>query len=201
MKRFKDLTEIEIKDLSVLELGRFINLELAENGIPLIDKPLKPEYAKDIESDTIEYAICRGYSTVYAYFANEEDAKKVADLMNKCEFTDKDKNLFSVSARRGYTPIAEVRQKQVESVNRKIKAKYEKLLEEYNKYDDAYGEISKPIIEKHEEIRAKYDRLDYIKRKYSETYLPLAENNEEIAKRFLKDAFAITEEDEKYVFS
>lgn len=200
MKRFKDLTELEIKDLSQLDLAKYINLECAENGIAFVDKPNKPEYAKDIEHDMKVYSVTRGYSTLYIDFVKESDAKKVADLLNECEIVEKGV-LFSIAPKLSYSEVAEHKQKVVKSVNKKAKEEYEKDLAEYNEFKTKQEEVSAPICEEYDRIAEKYSRLDRIKDKFNNTYLPLADGNEEIAKRFLRDAYAISSEDEVYIFS
>lgn len=198
MKRFKDLTELEIKGLTIQEVERYILIECAENGITIIDKPQKPEYAKDIEKDIKVYNVVRGYSSIYVDFVKEDEAKKVSDLLNECDIVDK--QMYSVLPKLDYSENAKIRQKQVESANRAIKEKYENALAKYNEYEEASSVLSKPIYEKWSEIKEKYDRLDLILRKYTEMYLPLSDNNEEIAKRFLRSAFILNEDDEKYLF-
>lgn len=200
MKRFKDLTELEIKDLSEIDLIGFVKLECAEKGIAFVDKPLKPELAKDIEED-VKFFKIDGYPSVYVEFEKEEDARKVSDLLNDIAVVGKSKDFYSVKPVMRRSDKASILQKQVESVNNKIKSDYQAAMSEYEEYKEKWDAEYNPIREKYDSVVAKYSRLDDIKRRYNENYLPLSGGDEQIAKRFLLAAYPLSDTEEDYVFN
>ena len=202
MKRFKDLTELEIKDLEYDDLQKYILIECAENGIKIVDCPEIPAYEPELEKDDICYNV-GGFPSLYLQFSDVEEVQAVVQLLNSfTSIKNKDKDRFySIEKRLCYSDKTEKENKKVEERNTLLKAHYQTLRNEYEIYLENKKEYADAIYEKFNSVCEKYARLDMIKRKYSETYLPLADNDETIAKRFLKNAFIVPEDDEQYIFS
>lgn len=202
MKRFKDLTELEIKDLNYDDLQKYILVECAENGVGIVDCPPEPTYEAEIERDEVCYRV-GGYPLLYCIFSDADEATRLVDFLNSLS-TMKDKNassFYSVEKRLEYSDKAQRMNEEVQNRNKAIKADYLKQRETYDAYIDGRAEFAELINDKYATIKEKYERLDMIKRKYNETYLPLADNDETIAKRFLRDAFSISGDDEQYIFA
>lgn len=202
MKRFKDLTELEIKDLSYDDLEKYILIECAENGVEIVDCPEKPVFEDELEKDEICYVV-GGYPSIYLKFSNIDEATRLVDFLNSLtSIKTKDATSFyHVEKKLEYSDEMKSKNEKIRNRNKDIETKYNRERENYDKYLERRSDFSDSIVEKYQEIKEKYERLDMIKRKYVETYLPLSDNDETIAKRFLRDSFHISEEEEKYVFA
>ncbi len=201
MKRFNELTELEIKDLTYDELDKYVLIECAEKGIQIVDRPKSPVYEKELEKDLITYSIGGGVS-IYIKFTSKDEADRLAELLNGFEsIVDmSNKRIYFSEPSYSFSKERERENDKITKQNNAIKSEYNLLRQEYDQFVEKKEVEQEAIYEKYNSIVRKYDRLDMIKRKYNETYLPLSDNNEEIAKRFLEDAFAITSEDKEYIF-
>lgn len=202
MKRFKDLTEFEINDLCYDDLEKYILIECAENGVEIIDCPTIPKYEAELEKDDIYYSIL-GHPYIYLQFSDLNEVSAMVKLLNSsASIKSKPKDKFySVEKKLEYSDKTEKENEKIQSRNKLLKSDYEELQGRYDSYIKKRDEFADPIIKKYNNVHEKYARLDMIKRKYNETYLPLVNNDETIAKRFLKDAFVILSDDEEYIFS
>lgn len=199
MKRFEDLTELEIKDLTELDFIKLVQLEVAYAGIPIVDEPVYPELAKTPEKDDVTYRIDGG--SIYITIGKEDEAKRLAELLNSFEsIKDKGTDMFSVKPQRSYSKEKERLAKIIDAENQKLIAKYKECKAVYDDYVERKDLIESPMRDKLYRIIEKYERLDIIRNKYLSTYLPLADNNVEIAQRFIKDAYVISKDEEDYIF-
>lgn len=197
MKRFEDLTELEIKDLTEIDFIKLVLLEVAYAGIAVVDEPVYPQLAKMPEKDDVTYRIDGG--SIYITIGKEEEAKRLAELLNSLE-SIKDTDMFSVKPQRSYSKEKERLAKIIDDENQKLIAKYKGCKAVYDDYVEKKELIESPMRDKLYRIIEKYGRLDSIRNKYLNTYLPLADNNVEIAQRFIKDAYVISKEVEDYIF-
>ena len=83
MKKFEELTEEELKNLTEEEVTKYINIARAEAGVKFLDYPEKPK------SNSIEYPT----KTVYTCnllgrkvsFLDMSELQSVIDLLKKCK--------------------------------------------------------------------------------------------------------------------
>lgn len=198
MKRFEDLTELEIKDLTELDFIKLVMLEVAYAGIAVVDEPVYPQLAKMPEKDDVTYKIDGWF--IIITMGEEDEAKRLAELLNSFESIKEDTDMFSVKPQRSYSKEKERLAKIIDAENQKLIAKYKECKAVYDDYVEKKEVIESPMRDKLNSIIEKYGRLDSIREKYLNTYLPLADNNVEIAQRFIKDAYVISKDDEDYIF-
>ena len=223
MKKINELTEKEILNLSEEEIQKMIKLRLAEEGIKIMDLPKKPELFEITKPDTIVYQITALGESIS--FADINEANSVLDLLLKCssigrvdydynklgsdyKYFEKGKTMryydsngleiksLSVYSMKLYAEITDFAVQ-----NKKMQEQVEKEIKEYNEINAECSDIISEIRERVSDVKTKYDRLNTLIFKLKNDYLPLADNNQEIAMNFLKKAYSISNEDEIYIIS
>ena len=223
MKEFSKLTDEEVYKLSTDDIIMYKKLAMAENGIKFPVKPKKPENEKinpDLSVFTIE-----GISDKWngLCFEQMEDARDFVMQIAKA----KGMGYMKSSGMCGYSTVFFERglplnwQNKEPSLNiceERIfsKEKYEKAKKSIKEYNDAIDSYNKKLIE-YEEIKKSAEKVtkkidervvnvyeDFSKkisltRIFVHDYLPIAENNEDIAMNFLIRAYSVSEDDMKYI--
>jgi hypothetical protein len=206
LKRFEELSEKEIKDLTENDIEKLINLECAQEGIKLLEMPEKPLKPK-VDADREMFVVALNSSdSERMIFDNMNDAKEVMELLMS-------KNMYhdSYDWEAGYSSKY-IENEPMDKENIQIKRKmfisensfkerknqlieYQKKFKEYEERESEYIKIKKQrdkIVEKIETkiegIKEKERIKNNMLKRYSE-YLELANNNGEIAKRFLTKAY------------
>ena len=216
MKKFEELTDKEIYNLSAEEIKTYKKVKLAENGVIFPVEPREPVLEEVPQPDIVLYTIPLIESRMA--FKDEEDARRVlaaiqqsasAGLIERYGTTafmqgfgtdyNGEKKILAVEPKAGYS------QKLCKTKDIIAKRNAEKQVA-YKKDSDAYKvllekaiETLKPLNEKIEAARENIKnkmRLTYI---FISDYMPIAENDIETAMRFLKLAYSISESDEAYI--
>lgn len=194
MKRFIDLTDKEVYALTPEEVGYWIDLECAFEGIPLLPKePVEPP-AEKFHPDMTVYVV-GGVN-----FANFEDASKFCKWVNNSARFDLE---YTHGPR--YEKIAkEPRPIEVSSLNvfsvggwnvvKDEAKKYSKLHNEYSEAKREYDAIAKKrnvVVDRVNRVIDEVNTAERNRRRVQEKfnrYLELANNEREIALKFLIDA-------------
>jgi glycerol-3-phosphate cytidylyltransferase-like family protein len=207
LRRFKDLSKKEIRNLTYEEVDKFIDLECAFQGLPLI--PEKPEEPTPPEMKDVEENIyCIGYDWK---FKNKEDAEEVLELLKSKELVKISAN-YQYNYQRYYLSLDEYStpkitiEKALSNVNYE---KYENTLEKYTQENKTYQtvidkikEIKKERQEIHNKIMNEFKAGIQEKQKLQQfeldlkRYLVLADNNKKIALKFLEDSCKYQEDKE-----
>lgn len=215
MKRFQELTDVEVLALSEEEIERYIKLEMAEEGIKILQKPVEPKYKTIPEGDELTYGV--GGFADNVVFKEKGAAQRIADAITKelpnafdlsynrnyslrylkkadTEYT----NLGVVKHSKHYKKETLDRIEEDKTANDDLKRIYEKELKEYDSENNRASRIRSDI----------WDRVHYLQQqelekernltRYKE-YLELANGNPEIAMNFLKKAYTIDEQTEQYI--
>lgn len=219
MKNWKDLTVEELASLTDKELDMHIKLILCNNGVKNIEKPekpVKPSYDKDCNTvysitnlstylaftdineaiETVKFLKSRKTSGRLQYtsgmsvpiFKTEPekdyhgDCIEIGIMSNKALYEDKELDI-----------------KDALDKYKKDKSKYDLELEYYEDYKEKAEEFCKPFMKAREEAVEIMNIRTRLKNIYYKDYLPLAEGNKKLAMNFLKKAYSISEEDEKYI--
>lgn len=219
MKDWNKLTVEELAALTDAEVETYKKLLYAQNGIEF------PEEPKEIDDTyipcdmTVYYVQNIGSSWGGICFSSLEEAKHVADVVRECkslghishkdggnifepgtetEWNGKRKD-FSITTDEAYS------KKRFSEVQETLST-YAKLREQYDKdkkaYDSLYSkaiEVTEEFMERLNNARERIKKRKRLAEKYWLDYMPLAENNSEIAMNFLKKAYIVNEEDEAYV--
>jgi hypothetical protein len=75
--RIDDMTDAEVAQLSEEQIQKLIDLECAEEGIPLTDEPISLPPPPMLEADTEVFEVSGNFA-----FASEDDARSLAKLVN-----------------------------------------------------------------------------------------------------------------------
>ena len=223
MKTINELTEKEILNLSDAEVQKMIKLRLAEEGIKIMDLPKKPELFEIAQPDTIVYQITALGESIS--FSDINEANSVLDLLLKCSSIGlvnydynklgSDYKYFEKGKTMRYSSSNGLEMKSVSAYsmklyaeitdlavqNKKMQNQVEKEIKEYDEINAQCSDIIFEITEKVSYVKDKYDRLNTLIFKLKNDYLPLADNNQEIAMNFLKKAYSITDEEDIYIIS
>lgn len=216
MKTWKTLTTEELGSLNDEQIKMYDKLICAEEGIPFMDEPKKPELT-NFKEDLTVYKI-EGIEGIA--FTDVNEANTVIETLNKCKSLGSIKYNYSCkyfeqgfkyydSKPRNITLQSEVifneetakenYAKQQE--NNKLENEYKDKLSSFNVITekrlnavaDFYSNVN---IAKN--IMANRTQLIHI---FYEEYLPLTDGDETMAMAFLKKAYNVSEDDEKFILT
>lgn len=215
MKKINELSDKEILALTSEQLDKMVKLEMAEKGIKILEKPQLKELKPVPEKTEVAYNV----SGVSYPLKNKEQAEKLAKVLEevKSSFvntsyvgsdyatkyikemeTSSKEYLGKITEELYYSRTQITSIKEVIDENKAIKEAYDAELSEYNSAYDEAAYIREDIYNRRQEVVDKYYRLDNLKTHY-EQYLKLADGNAKTAMKFLKNAFTVDAEAEKYV--
>ena len=224
MKDWKLLTDEELAALTEKEVEFYKKLLYAENGIKLVEKPNEPEQLKEPFDLRVYYI--KGIANYYSdniVFAKLEEAQEVADLLKRCKSlgrtesasnTGYENRYFEVGLKENvydrespYTVLTKdvySKEKYLEMQSqlvayKNMRQQYEKDKKEYEENNTKAIEVTKDFFDKLTEARNKVERRNHLTSKFYNDYLPLAENDYQIAMSFMKKAYNISEDDEAYI--
>ncbi len=197
MKKLDEMTREEIVALTEEEIQRIINYAYAEAGAPLpTNRPVEPKITP-IQPDRTVYSI----ETIY--FADRDEATKVADFMKKMTLVDlryfndpsydrkvvkREEREVSVSSISAYSEGYYAQIKETKETNDALTRKYKEELDEYNRTASIRDEARREIWEKIHEARRHQSRIDNARSRFEE-YLELADGDRKIALNFLSKAY------------
>lgn len=218
IKDWSKLSYEELNDLSDEQIEFYKKLIYAQNGIKFPEKPKEVDEI-NIPKDKTVYRINNvGDSYRGICFESLEEAKTIVDALKRCKTlghteykTDK---YFELGTPRDYynkptdfnITTEEVYSKEKYLEVQETLNTYNNLRKQYDKdkkaYEEIYSkaiEVTQTFIDKLNEAREIVNHRKDVSDKYYLDYLPLANNNEEIAMNFLKKAYTVSEEDELYI--
>ena len=216
MKNINELTTEELANLTDVEIEKCKTLICAKKGIKIVNEPVQPT-AGHINYDKQAYRIP---GIEYIVFEDIKDAKGVANIIlnsrslahtsycNGSNLIEKGPsrnynglpNSFTPEIIEGYSnrDLADKEAALSKQYNDKL-SKYYADKKEYTAYVDLRNEAVKDFVAKQKAAKDEYVRRENLIDTYINTYLPLAENNDKVAMNFLKQAYDVTEEDEKAI--
>lgn len=218
MKKIDDYTQQEIIKLTQDEINTIIKIHLAEDGVKIVEAPVKPVLKPVAEADITIYQI----NNLELYFTDRALAETIADLFSKnIKFLHKTNYNYSNGSEHKYlTKITSNYGWDTDGVSIKQQKVYSKSLyqsielilaennielelyqsknREYEKYLDALKKQTKYVLEK-VRVAVSFEKEKDSKLKIFQDYLKLADNNREIAWKFMKKAYTLTDDEEKYI--
>ena len=223
MKDFNKLTNEEVYNLTDADINLYKKLALAENGVKFPVCPECPNSEKinpDLTIFTIDGLTDRWNGLC---FRKMEDARTFVDLLLKSasgicyKSSTYGQNCYLKkglpATYDGKQPSLNICSEKIysEEVYSRAKKGIEKFNAEKNAYDKAFAEYKEELAKANEVtafiddkvtfVNEDYNRKIRLTRLFVNDYLPVAENNEEMAMKFLKKAYEVSEEDEKYILS
>lgn len=223
MKEFSKLTNEEVYNLTPSDISMYKKLALAQEGVKFPVEPKRPENEK-VEPDVMVYTI-DGISEKWngLCFESIEDARDFVILIKKSKGicykrNDSSFDYSTIYLQRGLpldwqgkepslnisSEIVFSKEKfenaksSIKEYNKAIEG-YNKELEKYKKALDEANKVTNFIDEKVEEVVNDFNRKNRLTRLFVYDYLPVAENNESIAMKFLDKAYTVSEDDKKYI--
>lgn len=216
MKNWKDLTDEELANLTDDEVSKYDKIICAEEGIPFLEEPEKPviNYTKEnLTVYTIKYADSMA-------FTDMAEATQVMEAINKCtsvgtvkynygcRYYEKGFKSYDATEALASMQSGMMYDEATAKSNYDLKESHRKELNHYedmkNLYDSSIQRRLQATNDFYTRLNAAQSAMSYRKklvRLYVEEYLPLAEDNETMAMNFLKKAYTVSEEDEKYIKS
>lgn len=210
MKDYKELTTEELNALTEEQIRTYENLILAENGIILnLVMPEKPE--KEVIKKFLTVFKIKGFSDGIA-FIKYDDALKLLNVLKeirfgKMDYKDWSTPFFSENLNKELTINSEIvyneetaniaceMNKQYEEAQRKYNEAIDDYTSEKTRQEDALKDFRKAVYN----ARSIMHNRERLKGIFEWEYLPLTENNKEMAMKFLKKAYTVSEEDEAYI--
>jgi len=194
MKRFNELTNDELTELSQDEIQNLIDVEIAFAGILPVMEPQLPEYREfDLQKTEIVFKVGS------MMFKNAEDAQKVLEMSvlkmkydysgigYSYQWTEPDTDL-SLQQEKYYTGENIYKVRDMLITNEKLKKEFTKKKDEYDKFVKETSSIRSEVFAKVDEAWSFKNELTYAKSMF-EKYMKLSDNDKVIAQRFFRDAF------------
>lgn len=196
-QRFEDLTDEQVRTLTDEQVERYIDLECALAGVPLLPAtaPVKPDGVqkqKDIEA----------YEVGDIVFVNRVDADEIATLANhKPRLTTTYSHVagayeqvataaeddVAVKVVRHYSPQRWAQEREAVSAAARAENAYQSEVRAYDETVKRRREASEHVRRRIEDVHENYYRQQQLQREY-DRYLDLADGNAEVAARFLDNA-------------
>lgn len=218
MKEWQKLTDEELASLTEEQVEQYEKLLLCQNGIKMLERPeepIKPVFEKDCEVYLIKgLSISLGFTDIKEALETVEFLKSKKTL-GKLQYTsdiiifklgpDTDYNNNSLEIGLESSKVYSEK----EAYNIKVtlndykiaKAEYDEKYRTYCEVQEQAEKVTEPFFAAHSDaINIMNKRIEYTNLFYRD-YLPLAEGNVTTAMNFLKKAYCISEEDEKYILN
>lgn len=218
MKKITEMSDAEIIILTNEELETLIKLDMAHEGIKLIEKPKEPEYISIPEKDKTVFTI----GGTDLMFEDRQHAQTISDTLlairdasfkssynsdynlryvkkTKLDRYDYDK-IGTISAESYYQRETVDNIEENVKANNKLKKQYENEFADYQEAYDSAKNIREDIYNAYEVACAKQRNMFLMKSKFSD-YLKLANQDQEIAMNFLKKAYTIDSEIETFILA
>ena len=224
MKKIEELTEQEILNLTEDEISRMIKFRMAEEGVRFIARPEMPEFP-NIQKPTTKAYYCALLGRKLS-FTDMNELTSVLELLSSCKSACSiDENYELPDGFRNYikekkenaewssaipdaiTPISVYTYQEFRGLKEelgaysKAKKDFDAATKEYEAAKEKNKWIRDEIVDKVNEVKSKYSKLENYVYRFKTEYLPLAENNEEVAMNFLDKAYYLTDEQKEYVLS
>ncbi|MEK7992872.1 MAG: hypothetical protein AAB403_03610 [Planctomycetota bacterium] len=208
------MTDEEILGLDDARVDKIVKLTFAEEGLQIVPKPEEPTYHVIDPMDKTLFKV----DGVDVLFEDEATAISVRDTLQNAfsklrksngwgdnaheeqyyPSYDKSKTTINVTKTIIYSRDLHAKMQGYIEQNKGAKDAYEAALKIYEKARDAGEDYVTTIWAKINGVRAKYAGYETMRARYKE-YLILADGAEETAWTFLKKAFAVDEDTEKWV--
>lgn len=215
MKNLEKLTEKEILKLTDEEITLMIKLKKAEEGIKFITYP-EDLKCLDIESPKETLFSCSDLN-YNLLFEDESTIKEIVKILKESRVYTSDYNSnigydfkyiktqnnldFRIVENKLYTKKDYDLVKESLIINKKEKELYDKNVAEYTDNEENSKWIEDDIYKIINTVKNKYYNLNNHVYRFKNEYMPLANNDEEIAMNFIKKAYSIDEETEKYIIA
>lgn len=217
VKDWQKLSEEELANLSEKEVEFYKKLLYAQAGIEFPEKPKEID-SINVQPDKTVYMVSFLHDI---YFEELGEAKAIIETLKRCKTLghinkkDWSKETYfelgtpvdyygnhesiDVATKNCYSKESYLKSEETINTYDRLRKKYEQDKNNYEKILKRAIEITEDFTDKLEDARENIARRKRLSNKYYLEYLPLADNNEEIAMGFMKKTYTISEEDEEYI--
>ncbi len=223
MKNINELTENEILALTDEDISKMINYKKAEEGFKFMDYPIcgkkhpitnpdKQVYNCILMGNNVSFTdiqelnklvkLLQSFKTMcsinYSYqYLNNGDKYYIEDGIQTSEYNHDHWSKIeskAVYTNRSYTAI-----KDSLKLNNQIETKFKKELNDYNDNKDKSNWITNEVNDRVNEVKDKYYKLNNYCEMFKNDYLPLSDNDETIAMKFITKAYNLNLEEKTYI--
>lgn len=217
VKDWQKLSEEELANLSEKEVEFYKKLLYAQEGIEFPEKPKEID-SINVQPDKIVYVVSFLNGICFEELG---EAKAVIETLKKCktlghinrkdwsnetyfelgtpvDYYGNHENI-NVTTKNCYSKESYLKSEETLNIYDRLRKKYEQDKNNYEEVLKKAIEITEDFTNKLEDARENIARRKKLSIKYYLEYLPLADNNEEIAMGFMKKAYTISKEDEEYI--
>jgi hypothetical protein len=207
MQKIDELTDEQVEALTGEDVERLIRRGMAEAGIPVLPRPVEPEYLDAPGPDQQVFEI--GGVT----FDNREAAEHVQKAISEFRssrirlvygsgwtdrYVERDDSEQPVETRMAYSQKLFNQYQEVLEANAAAKRKYETAQREWRQNEVAAKDVREAIQTRVDAVEAKKERRQFLTNRFAE-YVDIADGNRATALRFLENAFELTPEEEDFV--
>jgi len=216
MKNFFELSDLEIYNLSPEQIETYKKIALAEAGIKFPVEPTPPVLEPVPAPNLIVYTV--KFATLRLAFTRKCEAEDVLEALEGCSSAgmldgygvqcfkpgygkayDGQKNMLSVEPVEAYSEDVYEDYRAKRERNAQAEALYKEACKVYNKLSEETSKVIDPIDARLIVARNTINNRRALTEKFAFEYLPIAENNTEVAMAFLKKAYTVKDDDEAYI--
>lgn len=220
MKDWDKLTIEELAALTDEQVEIYKKLLYAQNGIRFPVEPKEPNTINIPKDKTVYRINLIGFDILFGDF---QEAVHVSNFLKNCksvchfeytntwqnryivEGTPKDYNNnnieFTVEAEEAYSKKKFLEVQENLNTITKLNEQYSEDKSEYDETVRKAIEVTQDFLDKLDEARNTIARRKTLTFKYYNDYLPLAENNGDIAMSFLEKAYCLNDDDKAFILS
>lgn len=225
MKDWEKLTQQELADLTEEKAEFYKKLLCAEAGVKIMAKPNEPEELKEPCDMTVYVikGISSGWGDEKCVFADMADAQKMVELLKSSRSLGRTvsnsetgwnnkkfipglkeeyrESPFTITPVEVYSEEKYMELKSRMSLYTKLKEQYDKDFKEYQENIKKEEAATSDFIEAYTNAKAIMSRRKSLAEKFVNDYLPIADGSRDIAMAFMKKAYSISEDDEKFIIA
>jgi hypothetical protein len=218
MKNIIEMADDEILKLTNEDLELMIKYNKAIEGIKLLTAPIEPKYKEIPKPDVLVYF--NEFIGSDKTFINRKDVEAIINILlnSKINYTTYDskvgydiyflkgdikntygEGIFEVRSKNVYSAILWEQVKDTHKENRILKDQYTKDLNEYNSNKNDSEYISQQVYDTYYAVINKYDTFNKYNNMFINEYLPLANNDYDIAMNFICKAYNLNEDQINFI--
>ena len=212
MQLLENMSDEEILSLSDEQVKKKIKLKQAYEGVPIREKPEKPDYEEIPDPNTSIYEV----DDVKAFFTDKAAAEEIAEALRtnvefRCttdyaskvgsdyKFIKKEPPSYdnweeiAINEKRVYSrEVYESIQNKLEK-NKQLRKEYNRKMNDYRDYREQVEEIEEKVWAKVRSVREDFEEKNNYLKKFNE-YVDLADGNEDDAWKFFNKAYDVSED-------
>lgn len=210
MKTIDKMTDQEIYDLTDEQVEKLIATRCMEGGVRFMDEPpiMRTYDCKPISPSHFFYYL-EGLNIAVL---DQDDAIKIAKFLSdfdlyrtRYDFTVSNEKLYGkldiINIK--HIPMFDIKDeesyKSIKDKNDEIEKEYKDQVDKYKENTKKMSEIRAEIWSKVIDVRRKIDHMNHLRTLFMKEYLPLVDHDTNTAMTFLKKAYDVDDDTERYI--